>query len=178
MLLYTQSQNLSMATAPTHIFFRFAILIVAHCLISINMKTRATQWDMVKMDMVSVKIYNIEYSRLKFASKSSSQNNHENNIKILGLTGQFSSVLQMTEIYSVERYQCEKEHQDEKRPTFRLHSRFSCFQEILSGSCSGDGGGPMVCPIEPESDKYMHVNTHFTKTMCIWNKYNRITGFL
>ena len=96
--------------------------------------------------------------------KSQIANGYEYNIEILGSTGQFSSVLQMTEMYSVDRYQCEKEHQDQRCPTFRLHSSFNCFKGIDSGTCRGDGGGPIVCPIEPGSDRYMQVNNHFTKT--------------
>ena len=70
----------------------------------------------------------------------------------------------MTEMYSVDKYQCENEHQDEKYPAFSLHSSFSCFKGIDAGTCSGDGGGPVVCPIKPGSDQYMQVRTHFTNT--------------
>ena len=95
--------------------------------------------------------------------KDFTSDNHNNCVKIVGITGQFSSVLQQTEMYSVDRYDCEKEHQDDKRPNFRLHSSFSCFKGIDSGTCSGDGGGPIVCPIEPGSEKYMQVNTHLMR---------------
>ena len=51
----------------------------------------------------------------------------------------------------------ERSHRDNDRPNFRLHQSFNCFQGDRSGTCSGDGGSPLVCPIK-NSDRYMQVS--------------------
>ena len=77
-------------------------------------------------------------------------------IIISGAKHNFSPVLKATEMYSVDFDQCEVNHRDEDRPNFNLHHSFNCFQGDGSGTCSGDGGSPLVCPIS-NSDRYMQV---------------------
>ena len=57
----------------------------------------------------------------------------------------------------VNSKQCERSHRDNDRPNFRLHQSFNCFQGDRAGTCSGDGGSPLVCPIK-NSDRYMQVS--------------------
>ena len=63
----------------------------------------------------------------------------------------------MTEMRHVNSKQCERSHRDNDRPNFRLHQSFNCFQGNRAGTCSGDGGSPLVCPIK-NSDRYMQVS--------------------
>ena len=60
----------------------------------------------------------------------------------------------------VNSKQCENSHRDNDRPNFRLHQSFNCFQGNRAGTCSGDGGSPLVCPIK-NSDRYMQVSVAF-----------------
>ena len=57
----------------------------------------------------------------------------------------------------VNSEQCERSHRGNDRPNFRLHQSFNCFQGDRAGTCSGDGGSPLVCPIK-NSDRYMQVS--------------------
>ena len=63
----------------------------------------------------------------------------------------------MAKMRRVNSKQCERSHRDNDRPNFRLHQSFNCFQGDRAGTCSGDGGSPLVCPIK-NSDRYMQVS--------------------
>ena len=62
-------------------------------------------------------------------------------------------------MYGVNSNECQDSHRDSKRPNFRLHKTFNCFQGDGAGTCSGDGGSPLVCPMENDPDKYMQVSS-------------------
>ena len=62
-------------------------------------------------------------------------------------------------MYSIDFEQCQMDYRDTERPNFSLHHSFNCFQGNGAGTCSGDGGSPLVCPI-PNSDKYMQVSIY------------------
>ena len=83
---------------------------------------------------------------------------------ISGTGHNFSPILKMTEMISVDSDQCELIHRGSDRPTFNLHHSFNCFEGDGSGTCSGDGGSPLVCPI-PNSDRYMQVSV-FSLATC------------
>ena len=84
------------------------------------------------------------------------------NLSLLGEGANFSPVLKMAEMYSIDAEICEIDYRDSERPNFHLHHSFNCFQGNGAGTCSGDGGSPLVCPI-PNSDKYMQVSIHENK---------------
>ena len=79
------------------------------------------------------------------------------NKSISGADGQFSPILKMTDMYSVDFQECQRQHRDANRPNFNLHHSFTCFQGDGAGTCSGDGGSPLVCPFD-HSDRYMQVS--------------------
>ena len=56
---------------------------------------------------------------------------------------------------SVDFKECENEYSDQVE---ELHHSFRCFQGLGSGTCTGDGGGPLVCPLDIDSDMYMQVS--------------------
>ena len=61
-------------------------------------------------------------------------------------------------MYSVDSTQCQLEHYNETRPAFKLHSSFNCFKGFGSATCKGDGGSPIVCPIETGAETFMQVS--------------------
>ena len=61
-------------------------------------------------------------------------------------------------MYSVDSTQCQLEHFNETRPAFKLHSSFNCFKGFGSATCKGDGGSPIVCPIETGAETFMQVS--------------------
>ncbi|XP_049883380.1 phenoloxidase-activating factor 2-like isoform X2 [Pectinophora gossypiella] len=74
-----------------------------------------------------------------------------------GKEGRYQVILKKVEIPVVERRAC----QESLRKTrlgrfFELHSSFMCAGgEPGKDTCKGDGGSPLVCPIEFEKDRYM-----------------------
>ena len=56
---------------------------------------------------------------------------------------------------SVNFKECDNEYRDQ---VGNLHHSFTCFQGFGSGTCTGDGGGPLVCPLDIDSDMYMQVS--------------------
>ena len=63
----------------------------------------------------------------------------------------------MSAMRSVGFAECEKEFKDK---VDNLHHSFTCFRGNYGGTCSGDGGGPLVCPIDvnDEDGRYMQVS--------------------
>ena len=47
---------------------------------------------------------------------------------------------------TVDSKQCEMKYRTPERPNFLLHKSFVCAQGNGRGTCSGDGGSPLVCP--------------------------------
>ena len=90
---------------------------------------------------------------------------------ILGDEGEWSSILKMTSMSSVKPETCKEEYSDQ---VDNLHSSFTCFRGYNSGTCSGDGGSPLVCPIdfpddiseEEQDERYMQVSMY--KDKCTW----------
>nr|XP_034838332.1 phenoloxidase-activating factor 2-like isoform X1 [Maniola hyperantus]XP_034838333.1 phenoloxidase-activating factor 2-like isoform X1 [Maniola hyperantus] len=74
-----------------------------------------------------------------------------------GKEGHYQVILKKIQVPVVERKQC----QIALRKTrlghfFELHSSFMCAGGVAGkDTCKGDGGSPLVCPIEGEKDRYM-----------------------
>lgn len=75
-----------------------------------------------------------------------------------GQKGQYHVILKKVDIPFVPRDIC----QENLRKTrlgrfFELHSSFMCAGgEIGKDACNGDGGSPLVCPLEKEKWRYYH----------------------
>ena len=59
---------------------------------------------------------------------------------------------------TVDSKQCENHYRTDERPDFRLHKSFVCAQGDGMGTCSGDGGSPLVCP--KNNGDYIQVILH------------------
>lgn len=74
---------------------------------------------------------------------------------ILGSKGYFSDVLKVAPMITVDSTTCEASYKILK-PEFRLHKSFICARGNGAGTCSGDGGSPLVCP--NENGDFIQVN--------------------
>ena len=71
----------------------------------------------------------------------------------------------MSSMSSVKLETCKEEYKDQ---VDNLHSSFTCFRGFHAGTCQGDGGSPLVCPIdypddtsmEEREERYMQVSIH------------------
>ncbi|XP_039761990.1 phenoloxidase-activating factor 2 isoform X3 [Pararge aegeria] len=74
-----------------------------------------------------------------------------------GKEGHYQVILKKIEVPVVERRKCEKDLRKTRLGNFfELHSSFMCAGgEPGKDTCKGDGGSPLVCPIETEPDRYM-----------------------
>ena len=63
----------------------------------------------------------------------------------------------MTAMSSVSFDKCKDEFRDKVDD---LHHSFTCFRGDFAGTCSGDGGGPLVCPkdINDEDGRFIQVS--------------------
>lgn len=73
-----------------------------------------------------------------------------------GKEGRYQVILKKVELPVVEKRKC----QSALRKTrlghfFELHSSFMCAGGKGQDTCKGDGGSPLVCPIESEPNRYM-----------------------
>ena len=74
---------------------------------------------------------------------------------MVGTDGRDPSKLKVATMSTFEFNQCEQKY---KGQIGQLHHTFTCFKGFESGSCTGDGGGPLVCPqIDFDPDIYMQV---------------------
>ncbi|XP_046689031.1 phenoloxidase-activating factor 2-like isoform X2 [Homalodisca vitripennis] len=69
------------------------------------------------------------------------------------------SVLRMVHLPLVDSNKCQEEFRKVPRlgPNFNLHSSFICAGRDLADTCTGDGGGPLVCPLLDDSGKYVQI---------------------
>ena len=65
----------------------------------------------------------------------------------LGFNGYFSDVLKVAPMTTVDSTTCESSYKTLKSQ-FRLHKSFMCARGNGAGTCSGDGGSPLVCQNE------------------------------
>ena len=75
----------------------------------------------------------------------------------LGTDGSFSKTLKMAPMNSIDSTDCESSYQDILSEDWKLHRSFSCFNGSFAGTCTGDGGGPLVCPLMGDTERYMQV---------------------
>lgn len=69
-----------------------------------------------------------------------------------------STVLKMTTIPIVGDTDCQASLQATRLgPTFRLHDSFVCAGKAGSDACTGDGGGPLMCPLAQQPNKMPQV---------------------
>ncbi|KAL3286107.1 hypothetical protein HHI36_000620 [Cryptolaemus montrouzieri] len=73
--------------------------------------------------------------------------------------GKYQSTLKKTDLPLVARDKCTRVLQEARLgPAFRLHRSFICAGgEENKDTCKGDGGSPLVCPIDEEDDRYEQV---------------------
>lgn len=73
-----------------------------------------------------------------------------------GKDGRYQVILKRVEVPVVDRQTCEAQLQKTRLGrNFRLHSSFMCAGgEPGRDTCKGDGGSPLVCPIESERGRY------------------------
>uniref|UniRef100_A0A1B6IQP4 Peptidase S1 domain-containing protein n=1 Tax=Homalodisca liturata TaxID=320908 RepID=A0A1B6IQP4_9HEMI len=69
------------------------------------------------------------------------------------------SVLRMVHLPLVDSNKCQEEFRKVPKlgPNFNLHSSFICAGRDLADTCTGDGGGPLVCPLLDDSGKYVQI---------------------
>lgn len=73
--------------------------------------------------------------------------------------GTYQAILKKIELPIVPRSKCQDAFRSTRLGrTFNLHPSFICAGgKEGEDSCSGDGGGPLICPIEGTEDKYHQV---------------------
>ncbi|XP_046689059.1 phenoloxidase-activating factor 2-like isoform X4 [Homalodisca vitripennis] len=69
------------------------------------------------------------------------------------------SVLKKVHLPLVDSNKCQEEFRKVPKlgPNFNLHSSFICAGRDLADICTGDGGGPLVCPVLDDSGKYVQI---------------------
>uniref|UniRef100_A0A1B6G387 Peptidase S1 domain-containing protein n=1 Tax=Cuerna arida TaxID=1464854 RepID=A0A1B6G387_9HEMI len=69
------------------------------------------------------------------------------------------SILRMVHLPLVDSNKCQEEFRKVPRlgPNFNLHNSFICAGRDLADTCTGDGGGPLVCPLQDDSGKYVQI---------------------
>ncbi|CAG5036935.1 unnamed protein product [Parnassius apollo] len=74
-----------------------------------------------------------------------------------GKEGRYQFILKKVEVPVVERSTCQTQLQNTSLGhSFELHTSFMCAGgEAGKDTCEGDGGSPLSCPIEYETDRYM-----------------------
>ncbi|XP_013164477.1 PREDICTED: serine protease 29-like [Papilio xuthus] len=76
--------------------------------------------------------------------------------KQFGKAGAYQTVLKKVEIPVIDRSKCQRELRKTRLgPLFRLHSSFMCAGgELNKDTCTGDGGSPLMCPVEGQVGRY------------------------
>lgn len=77
----------------------------------------------------------------------------------LGKTGQYQTFLKKIDVPIVPRLQCQRMLQTTRLGRrFQLHGSFICAGgELGRDACTGDGGSPLVCPLEGSTNRYQQV---------------------
>ncbi|CAG9574876.1 unnamed protein product [Danaus chrysippus] len=75
-----------------------------------------------------------------------------------GKDGKYQVILKKRELPIVDRSTCQKALRKTRLGgLFELHSSFMCAGGEGQDTCTGDGGSPLVCPVEYEKDRYEQV---------------------
>ena len=71
----------------------------------------------------------------------------------------YQNILKQVELDLVDSKDCEKQLQTTRLgPDFRLRESFMCAGgEEGVDTCTGDGGGPLICPRTDDSETYVQV---------------------
>ncbi|XP_072943311.1 phenoloxidase-activating factor 2-like isoform X2 [Epargyreus clarus] len=73
-----------------------------------------------------------------------------------GKEGRYQVILKRVSLPVVERRKCQADLRKTRLGHFfELHTSFMCAGGGNQDTCKGDGGSPLVCPIEGEKDRYM-----------------------
>ena len=82
-------------------------------------------------------------------------------INILGDEGLYQNILKQVELNMVDSKDCEKQLQTTRLGSdFKLKESFICAGGTEGvDTCTGDGGGPLVCPRKNDTGTYVQVPT-------------------
>ncbi|XP_030751760.1 phenoloxidase-activating factor 2-like [Sitophilus oryzae] len=72
--------------------------------------------------------------------------------------GSYQPVLKKATIPMVSRSRCAEALRGTRLgPGFTLHDSFICAGGLLYDACKGDGGGPLICPVEGNEERYQQI---------------------
>ena len=82
---------------------------------------------------------------------------------MLGDTGLYQKILKQVELSLVDSKDCERKLQGTRLgEDFRLRESFLCAGgKEKFDTCTGDGGGPLICPRTNDSNAYVQVKSAY-----------------